>query len=221
MVTKVGGIVIDIDARLAKLEASLAKGRSDFKRFERDVKTVGGQVEKNIASISSSFKAIATGAAAAGLVSMAKRALDYASSLGEVSQQLTNGVRGTLAASQICAGDDNRLEVSVYGESGGIHWAQERPDRLILNVAGQPKRHITCDAALVGEPARSMLRLPAGHPEGYLEAFANLYLEFVGRISGGKSWAGLSHHDGLRSMAFIKAVIQSGAGNGRWRTIQA
>jgi len=135
--------------------------------------------------------------------------------------RLTNGVRGTLAASQICAGDDNRLEVSVYGESGGIHWAQERPDRLILNVAGQPKRHITCDAALVGEPARSMLRLPAGHPEGYLEAFANLYLEFVGRISGGKSWAGLSHHDGLRSMAFIKAVIQSGAGNGRWRTIQA
>lgn len=140
---------------------------------------------------------------------------------GAVLLRFANGARGTLVASQICSGDENRLTLSVYGETGALHWAQEQPGELILAQEGRPAQRVTANAALLTDDgARAMLRLPGGHPEGYIEAFANLYAGFAGALRGAATeYPGAEL--GVRSAAFVEAALASSAADGQWRPLAA
>lgn len=139
---------------------------------------------------------------------------------GAMLLRFANGARGTLVASQICCGDENRLSLSVYGETGALHWAQEQPNELILAEDGRPAQRITANAALLSdEGARSLLRLPGGHPEGYIEAFANLYGSFAGALRGAAAGLVAGADLGVRSAAFVEAALASSAADGQWRPL--
>lgn len=135
------------------------------------------------------------------------------------------GTPGTLIASQVATGDRNRLEVRLYGEAAGLAWAQEEPNALWLTLGDAPPRRIECHApALTSALARQLLRTPAGHPEGYLEAFANLYGAFARQVRGTASSGGLTVPDadhGVHSLAFVEAALASSRANSCWTKVIA
>lgn len=135
---------------------------------------------------------------------------------GSVFLHFSDGARGLLHASQICCGEENNLSLRVYGERGGLVWRQEEPNTLWLLRQGEPK--LCLRTGRTGLLTQGMAtRLPAGHPEGYLEAFANLYVEFADLISGvSASDAQPDIKTALRGMAFIEAVVASNREGQRW-----
>ena len=96
---------------------------------------------------------------------------------GHVLLRFEGGARGMLWCSQVAAGNENALRLRVYGEKGGLEWAQEDPNYLWYTPLGEPKRLITRAGAGAGPEAARVTRVPSGHPEGYLEGFANIYAE--------------------------------------------
>jgi predicted dehydrogenase len=133
------------------------------------------------------------------------------------------GARGMIWASQIAVGNENALRLEVYGTRGGLSWEQEDPNRLWLTPIGEPKRLITRGGAGAGAAANRVSRIPAGHPEGYLEAFANIYAEAARAIRAARTGAPLDGDtifptigDGVRGMAFIEACVASNARNAAW-----
>ncbi|MGX1100356.1 Gfo/Idh/MocA family protein [Amorphus sp. MBR-141] len=133
------------------------------------------------------------------------------------------GARGMIWASQVAVGNENALQLQVYGTRGGLTWHQEEPNRLWFTPIGEPKRLITRGGAGAGAAAHRVTRIPAGHPEGYLEAFANLYTEVAQAIraarTGEPSNPDASYptlQDGVRGMAFIEACVASNADNAGW-----
>ena len=139
---------------------------------------------------------------------------------GAVLLRLADGTPGTLTASQVCAGEQNGLTLTVYGSRGALRWAQERPFELVLSDADG--RFTTIAAApplLTSAVARDLLRLPGGHPEGYLEALANIYRALALTIRGAAAGMPLpSIAQGVRSLAFTQAVVESSAA-GAWRDV--
>lgn len=135
-----------------------------------------------------------------------------------------NGAKGMLWASQVAPGNENALKIRVYGELAGIEWCQESPNQLWLAKFGEPKQLITRAGHGSSPHLSPLTRVPAGHPEGYLEGFANLYLEIadaIEAIQGGTSVhaaQGLipSVDDGVEGMKFISAVLASSENNGAW-----
>ncbi|MHA6492988.1 Gfo/Idh/MocA family protein [Pseudomonas borbori] len=137
---------------------------------------------------------------------------------GAMLFETAEGATGVLLASQVCAGEENALSIRIYGEKGGLEWRQEEPNSLIHRSLGEPMRVLRAGAGqtwLCSE-ARRRLRLPAGHPEGYLEAMANLYREFAGAIRGSGNHGYPGIEAGLRGMAFIEAVIASHHSDSKW-----
>jgi predicted dehydrogenase len=134
------------------------------------------------------------------------------------------GARGMLWASQVAPGNENALRVRVYGDTGGLEWQQEAPDLLHLFPFGEPPQVITRGGPGAGAAAAAASRIPPGHCEGYLEAFANIYTGcselIAARIEGREpaDWARLvpSVEDGARGVAFISAAIESGSRGGVW-----
>lgn len=134
------------------------------------------------------------------------------------------GARGMLWASQIAVGRANALRLRVFGETGSIEWAQERPDALGLSGLGKPNRTLVRGADGIGP---GFTALPGGHPEGYIEAFARLYLDFAAQIDRHENGdaATLADdllptvEDGLRGMEFISAAIRSHGSGGVWTKI--
>lgn len=127
-----------------------------------------------------------------------------------------NGARGALLASQIMLGERNALRLRVYGDAAALDWWQERPNMLTWHHAdGRTEVLRTGDAALGGD-ARRATRLPGGHPEGYLEAFANLYRDFARQLRGepGGLLPGIA--DGLRGMALIHLAVTSSRDRVGW-----
>jgi predicted dehydrogenase len=134
------------------------------------------------------------------------------------------GARGMLWASQVAPGNENGLRLRVYGTKGGLDWTQADPNYLWFTPFGEPKRLITRGGAGSGAAAARVTRVPPGHPEGYLEGFANIYAEVARAIrakrDGRKSWdkdvqfPGLE--DGAKGVAFIEAAVKSSKGNGKW-----
>jgi len=120
-------------------------------------------------------------------------------------------VRGLLVASQIAAGDRNSLRLRVYGERGGLDWSHETPNLLTVNRLDAPTELRHAGAAYLGEDSRRVTRTPVGHPEGFIEAFANLYLDFAAALRAGRSDPGLvpSIDEGLRGMAFVAVAVES------------
>lgn len=123
------------------------------------------------------------------------------------------GARGILAASQIATGERNNLRLRVFGETGNIEWSHEACDRLTLTNADSSIRTIFAGSGAMGPAAAAAARLPAGHPEGYLEAFGNLYRDFAGLLAGEDAPQLPGITEGLRSMAFVEtAVRENGKG---------
>ncbi len=125
-----------------------------------------------------------------------------------------NGVRGVLVSSQIAAGDRNGLRLRVYGEKGGLDWSQEQPNILTLNGHDAPTQILHAGTPYLTYGAR----VPAGHPEGYLEAFATLYRDFADQISTGAPSLVPGIKDGLRGMAFVETAVKSSR-NKSWETL--
>jgi predicted dehydrogenase len=146
----------------------------------------------------------------------------------QVLLRFANGARGHLWASQVAPGHENGLAIRVYGEKGGLCWRQEEPDRLLWSPLGEAPRLITRGSPQASEAAARLTRLPAGHPEGYLEGFAGLYSEIARAIRAARDGAppddavefpGIA--DGVRGMAFIDAAIRSSRAGARWVTLPA
>ncbi|UZD99184.1 Gfo/Idh/MocA family protein [Pseudomonas mediterranea] len=140
--------------------------------------------------------------------------------------RMSGGVSGVLIASQVCAGEENPLKIRVYGDKGALEWRQEEPSSLIHRALDQPLSILRCG---VGQPwlceaATRRMRLPAGHPEGYLEAMANLYGDFAHAIrerTEGPDAPGVPGIEtGLRGMAFIEAALINHRGEAKWTALQ-
>lgn len=132
---------------------------------------------------------------------------------GEILFELENGVTGSLISSQICAGEENGLKITIYGENAGLEWRQEEPNSLIeRRASGEVITHRAgVDKPLCNE-ALSRCRLPSGHPEGYVEAFANLYRNFARALRDGVtpiSYGVPGIAEALRGMAFLEAAVES------------
>ena len=139
------------------------------------------------------------------------------------------GAKGMLWASQVAPGNENGLRLRVYGERGGLAWAQEDPNYLQHSPHGEPPRRLSRGGAGSGESAGRVTRIPAGHPEGYLEGFANLYSDAAeliqarleGRAPDPAARLVPTVEDGVAGMAFIAAVIASSQADGAWTSTSA
>jgi predicted dehydrogenase len=140
-----------------------------------------------------------------------------------------NGALGMITASRISHGRANDLWIEIDGTRGSLEWHQEEPNRLLVRVNGQPHRVYTRDpnAPFTTAAARASCRLPAGHPEGYLEAFANLYLaaydDMIARAAcrpfGGPQTLYPNVHDGVDGMNFITQSVASAREKGAWKRL--
>lgn len=143
---------------------------------------------------------------------------------GNILLRFEGGAKGILHASQISVGEENALNIRIYGEKGGIEWHQMEPNTLLVKHLDQPTQIYRTGGAYLSESAAAHTRIPAGHPEGYLEAFANIYRNFAAQLSArlsGEPAPDQTHdyptiEDGVRGMAFIEAVVQSSQNNAAW-----
>ncbi|KQM57197.1 MULTISPECIES: Gfo/Idh/MocA family protein [unclassified Sphingomonas] len=126
------------------------------------------------------------------------------------------GARGTLKASQVAAGEENGLKLRVSGERGTLEWAQMEPNTLTLRWLDRPTEVVRAGGPGLGASTQALLRTPSGHPEGYIEAFANLYQGFAAQIRGNDTRFVPGLTDGLRTMAFIEAMIANAASDAKW-----
>ncbi len=139
------------------------------------------------------------------------------------------GAKGMLWASQVAPGNENALRVRVYGEKGGLTWAQEDPNYLHFAPYGEPPRLISRGGAGSAPVAGRVTRIPSGHPEGYLEGFANIYTDAAelirARLEGREPDAGAllvpTVQDGVVGVKFIEAVVESSGRNGAWVSARA
>lgn len=125
------------------------------------------------------------------------------------------GARGMLWASQVAPGNENGIALRLYGDRGGIEWRQTDADTLWFTEFGKPAQRITRASAAADIPSAGH-RIPSGHPEGYLEAFATLYRDFAAVIRGEEQDQLPGLTDGLEGMRFITAAIDSSAANAKW-----
>jgi predicted dehydrogenase len=138
--------------------------------------------------------------------------------------RLRGGAKGTLVCSQVACGEENRLSIRIYGAHAGLEWQQQEPNTLIHKPAGRPWALLRTGHGYLGEAARAAARLPGGHPEGYLEAFANLYRAFIGdvrRVALGEAplrdYPGV--RDGLRGLHFVAQAVASSAAGSVWMSV--
>ena len=141
-----------------------------------------------------------------------------------VMLRYADGARGLLWASQVAPGNENALRLRVYGEKGGLDWSQEHPNQLRFAALGKAPQTLSRAAGTLGAAAGHATRVPAGHPEGYLEAFANLYKDLAEQIRAkaeGREADPLSLfvptvEDGARGVRFIHAAVESSNRGGVW-----
>lgn len=137
--------------------------------------------------------------------------------------KLDNGAPGVLSVSQIAAGDRNSLSLHLYGEKGGLHWEQEDPNYLHLNWLHRPSETLHAAAPYLTPPTRAEFRLPMGHPEGLIEAFANIYRDFAAAVraratdpSARLSDAVPGIEAGVRGMAFVQRAVEASRAGAGW-----
>lgn len=139
----------------------------------------------------------------------------------QVMLRFQGGARGMLWASQVAVGNSNRLQLRVYGSRGGLHFDHAKPDQLVYAPLGAAEQTIYRGNVAAGSAAAAATRLPAGHPEGYFEAFAHLYREFAASWRQYEAGALQTTHypdiaDGCRGMAFIDSTLKSSAAGSLW-----
>ena len=150
---------------------------------------------------------------------------------GNVLLRFKGGAKGILHCSQISVGEENNLNIRVYGELGGIEWHQKAPNTMLVKWLDQPMQTYRTGLGYLGANAKAATRTPPAHPEGYLEAFANIYKNFAlairARLEGRKLAKGEPAtdypkiEDGIRGMAFIEAVVKSSKANAAWTKLEA
>jgi len=144
---------------------------------------------------------------------------------GNILLRFGNGAKGILHASQISVGEENNLNIRVWGETGGLEWHQNEPNTLLVKHLEQPQQVYRTGNGYLCEAATDAARTPPSHPEGYLEAFANIYLAYSGhirdRLNGEEkeSYDYPSIDDGIRGMAFIEATVASSNNNAAWTSL--
>jgi len=144
---------------------------------------------------------------------------------GSVLIRFNNGAKGILWASQIAVGQENGLNIRIFGEQGSISWRQENPNVLQVDWLEKPREIKTTASSFVGKSSLANTRIPAGHPEGFFEAFANVYNNFANELSdlisgkdviGHKEYDYPKVHDGVRGMKFLEAVVKSSKNRNKW-----
>ena len=146
---------------------------------------------------------------------------------GNVLLRFDNGAAGVLMASQVAAGEENALKIRIYGEKGGLEWAQMEPNTLIVKWLDQPAQILRAGGNYtdrLSSYATLNCRTPGGHPEGYLEAFGNIYKNFahtlMAKLAGEKATKEMLDfpgvEDGIRGMAFIDTVVKSNTNKEKW-----
>jgi predicted dehydrogenase len=138
--------------------------------------------------------------------------------------RMDNGAKGTLVCSQVACGEDNHIRLRLYGSKGALEWQQLEANTLVFKAAGGPWQVLRTGGAYMGADARAGTRVPGGHPEGYLEAFANIYREFIEDIqrlqagdSARRNYPGV--HEGVRGLRFIAAANASSSSGSRWTSL--
>ena len=142
---------------------------------------------------------------------------------GHVLLRYDGGARGMLWCSQVASGNENALKLRVYGTKAGIEWEQENPNYLHVTPFGAPRYRLTRGGAGAGPEAARVTRVPPGHPEGYLEGFANIYAEAARAIIARRDGTDLDPHttfpglkEGLEGVAFVDACVRSSRKNAAW-----
>jgi predicted dehydrogenase len=142
---------------------------------------------------------------------------------GTVLLRFGNGANGVLMASQICTGEENNLRLRIYGDKAGIEWQQMEPNSLWLKPLDGAAQLLRTGVGGTGTEAAAATRVPAGHPEGYIEAFSNIYREFAqllatgGKVSAGNAVPGI--RAALRGMAFVETAVASSEAGNQWREL--
>ena len=147
---------------------------------------------------------------------------------GALLLKFDNGASGVLIASQVAAGEENALKIKVYGEKGGLEWHQQEPNTMLVKWLDAPTQMYRTGSGYMGDYAKHNTRTPAGHPEGYLEAFANHYKNFAQTLRARlnnetpskESLDFPSVDDGVRGMAFIDNVVASAQSDQKWWDFQ-
>ena len=143
--------------------------------------------------------------------------------------RFARGARGALWASQVAPGNENGLAIRIHGEKAALSWRQEHPNQLVFSRLGQPPVALSRGGPTIGAAAAHATRLPSGHPEGYLEGFAQLYRDVAAQLRARQAEIAVdplttlvpSIREGVRGMAFVTAAIASSAADGAWTAIQA
>jgi predicted dehydrogenase len=147
---------------------------------------------------------------------------------GNILVRYQGGAKGVLHCSQISVGDENNLNIRVYGTKASLEWHQEQPNELVVKYADQPRQILTRGNGYLGAAARRATRIPPGHPEGYLEAFANIYQEVFRAVRAVAAGRKLPRDldfptidDGVAGMAFIAATVKSARRGAKWIKFKA
>ncbi len=143
---------------------------------------------------------------------------------GNILVRYQNGVKGIIYASQVSTGDENNLNIRIYGTDGSIEWHQEHPNELIVKYLDKPREIWRRGNSYNGSEATAFTRLPFGHPEAFIEAFANIYLaaaeairdEIAGKFPRPEGYDFPDIEDGVAGMAFIEAAVASSKNNAAW-----
>ena len=143
-----------------------------------------------------------------------------------VLMRYTSGARGMLWCSQVASGQENGLRLRVYGTKAGLEWEQENPNYLWVTPLGKPRYRLTRGGPGTGDAAARVTRIPSGHPEGYLEGFANIYAEAARAIIARREGSPLDSavtfpglKEGLEGVAFVDACVRSSRKNGAWTAL--
>jgi len=143
---------------------------------------------------------------------------------GSILLRFENGARGVLIASQVSVGEENAIKIRVYGEKGGLEWEQQEPNTLWLKWPDRPTEMLRTGGGYLGDMAAANTRTPMGHPEGYLEAFANIYMAFAGKIRAHDSGEAPDERsadcpgieEAVRGMTFIELAVTASASDVKW-----
>ena len=142
---------------------------------------------------------------------------------GSVLLKFENDASGVLVATQVAAGEENNLSIKIYGEKGGMEWNQQEPNTLLVKWLNKPAEIFRAGSGYLSSVAKNNCRTPGGHPEGYLEAFANIYKNFALTLSARVNNINLENdidyptvEDGIRGMAFIENVVKSNHSKEKW-----
>jgi predicted dehydrogenase len=143
---------------------------------------------------------------------------------GSILLRFENGAKGVLTASQVSVGEENAINIRAYGEKGGLEWNQQEPNTLWLKWPDRPTQMLRAAAGYLGELASSNTRTPGGHPEGYLEAFGNIYMAFAGQIRAAEEGVAPDARsadcpgiaEAVRGMTFIELAVAASASDTKW-----